>query len=154
MGGSMGKITLLCCLLLVVTATCQEDEGSGVSGLVLVELEETPDEVEIMNEVDNGHISVEEGDEGEEEIDMPSLELGAADDGTMTEEEATEDDQDMVTVKTFLGVVSGTQEETEAGTTYFKFEGIPYAEPPVGNLRFLPPRPIAEREKIVATQPG
>ena len=42
-------------------------------------------------------------------------------------------------VKTENGLVSGAAGERDANITAFK--GIPYAEPPVGNLRWTPPRP-------------
>lgn len=34
------------------------------------------------------------------------------------------------------GFVSGTLSKTWKGRTIYKFEGIPYATPPVGELRF------------------
>lgn len=43
-------------------------------------------------------------------------------------------------VKTLLGVVEGTVERTYTGTPYFQFEGVPYAAPPVGRLRYENPR--------------
>jgi len=41
-------------------------------------------------------------------------------------------------VDTKLGRIIGVKALTESGQDYVKFEGIPYAEPPVGPLRFLP----------------
>ncbi|XP_057654109.1 venom carboxylesterase-6-like isoform X1 [Diorhabda carinulata] len=39
------------------------------------------------------------------------------------------------------GLIRGTVEQTIGnGTKYYRFLGIPYAEPPVGDLRFEPPR--------------
>lgn len=35
-----------------------------------------------------------------------------------------------------LGWLLGVQETSEAGTPYYAFRGIPYAAPPVGDLRF------------------
>lgn len=44
------------------------------------------------------------------------------------------------TVQTALGRVEGTSEEDPAVTV---FRGIPYAQPPVGELRWRAPRPCA-----------
>merc|ERR1712179_411703 len=60
----------------------------------------------------------------------------------LCQDEATEEEANHVTVRTFLGSVKGQQLESQAGTPYFKFLGIPYAQAPVGNLRFKPPRPV------------
>lgn len=42
-------------------------------------------------------------------------------------------------VDTDLGRIIGVKDKTESGQDYVRFEGIPYAEAPVGSLRFLPP---------------
>lgn len=42
-------------------------------------------------------------------------------------------------VRTENGMVSGVAGERDASITAFK--GIPYAEPPIGNLRWTAPRP-------------
>ena len=45
-------------------------------------------------------------------------------------------------VETSFGVVEGTYKTSEPGSrTFSSFEGIPYASPPIGSLRFQPPRP-------------
>merc|ERR1712002_904905 len=60
-----------------------------------------------------------------------------------------------VSVHTFLGVAKGVKAETESGTPYFKFKGIPYAQPPVGSLRFQPPQPSGSwGGTLVATEDG
>lgn len=46
-----------------------------------------------------------------------------------------------VIIETEDGPVRGFINKTEDGT-YYKFGGIPYAQPPVGSLRFLPPVPV------------
>lgn len=43
---------------------------------------------------------------------------------------------DAPTVTTSLGVVQGSWAQSIDGRTYAAFEGIPYAEKPVGQLRF------------------
>ena len=53
----------------------------------------------------------------------------------------------MQTVKTDKGYVSGTV-IGEPGKEVFIFRGIPYATPPVGNLRWKPPQPAAPWEGI------
>ncbi|XP_036329446.1 esterase B1-like [Rhagoletis pomonella] len=40
------------------------------------------------------------------------------------------------------GRIRGATRETVNGITYYSFEGIPYAQPPVGKLRFRTPKPF------------
>ncbi|XP_076069707.1 carboxylic ester hydrolase-like [Oratosquilla oratoria] len=42
---------------------------------------------------------------------------------------------------TAQGPIIGEQKETESGYRYYVYAGIPYAKPPVGNLRFKDPEP-------------
>lgn len=49
---------------------------------------------------------------------------------------------DDVEVATLLGNIKGKTVVTDDGTEMNTFLGIPYAQPPVGNLRFVPPRPV------------
>lgn len=44
-------------------------------------------------------------------------------------------------VKTQQGLVEGYYDETFSGKTILAFEGVPYATPPVGDLRFQEPKP-------------
>ncbi|XP_049789550.1 esterase FE4-like isoform X1 [Schistocerca nitens] len=44
-----------------------------------------------------------------------------------------------VTVQTSLGSLRGQAEQSVSGQTMYTFKGVPYAEPPVGTLRFQPP---------------
>ncbi|VEN60654.1 unnamed protein product [Callosobruchus maculatus] len=44
-----------------------------------------------------------------------------------------------VTVKLPLGSVKGLKRSTVKGTSFYSFQGIPYAEKPVGDLRFQAP---------------
>ncbi|GAB6029208.1 hypothetical protein CHUAL_004979 [Chamberlinius hualienensis] len=46
-----------------------------------------------------------------------------------------------VIVTTANGDVRGTTTTSYSGRTFYAFRGIPYAQPPVGNLRFQPPLP-------------
>jgi len=50
-----------------------------------------------------------------------------------------------------VGQVLGTMKEASAGNTVYQFLGIPYAEPPIGSLRFEPPVPIARFQSIIET---
>ena len=43
------------------------------------------------------------------------------------------------TVKTWNGKLEGMKEETSTGQTFYKFLSVPYAEPPIGKLRFRDP---------------
>ncbi|XP_058828225.1 uncharacterized protein LOC131688090 [Topomyia yanbarensis] len=45
-------------------------------------------------------------------------------------------------VRTKLGYVSGVKATLPNGTSWYWYKGIPYAEPPVGSLRFRPPVPL------------
>ncbi|KAJ0182970.1 hypothetical protein K1T71_000946 [Dendrolimus kikuchii] len=58
-------------------------------------------------------------------------------------------------VKVAHGILQGKECLTYYGKKYYSFEGIPYAEPPVGKLRFrnpVPPRPW--QGVLDATKPG
>ena len=46
-----------------------------------------------------------------------------------------------VVIETSLGPVSGSLRNTSKGRPYHSFQGLPYAAPPVGSLRLLPPQP-------------
>ncbi|XP_063534520.1 juvenile hormone esterase-like [Cydia strobilella] len=47
----------------------------------------------------------------------------------------------MVKVSVSEGVLEGSHEKNEYGGTFYSFKGIPYAEPPLGDLRFKAPQP-------------
>ncbi|KAL0831013.1 hypothetical protein ABMA28_001899 [Loxostege sticticalis] len=47
----------------------------------------------------------------------------------------------MVQVKVTEGILDGEKITNEICGTYYSFKGIPYASPPVGNLRFKAPQP-------------
>ena len=47
---------------------------------------------------------------------------------------------DDVVVETNLGPVAGSLRTTASGQLYHSFQGLPYAAPPVGSLRLLPPQ--------------
>ncbi|XP_049299506.1 juvenile hormone esterase isoform X1 [Anopheles funestus] len=49
---------------------------------------------------------------------------------------------DRVNVKVHQGTVSGVKEKLPNGNTFCAFRGIPYAKPPVGELRFRAPQPL------------
>ena len=44
-------------------------------------------------------------------------------------------------VQTTLGPVQGSLRVTTNGHTYYSYQGLPFAAPPVGNLRLLPTQP-------------
>nr|CAD7204510.1 unnamed protein product [Timema douglasi] len=44
--------------------------------------------------------------------------------------------EDTVTVKLSQGVLRGRKVASLSGTGYYSFQGVPYAKPPVGPLRF------------------
>nr|CAD7256567.1 unnamed protein product [Timema shepardi] len=46
---------------------------------------------------------------------------------------------ELVTVKVSEGIVRGKRSTTKNGGTYYSFQGVPYANPPVGARRFKPP---------------
>ncbi|XP_047527154.1 juvenile hormone esterase-like isoform X1 [Vanessa atalanta] len=46
----------------------------------------------------------------------------------------------IVTVKE--GKLQGTIQNLPDGTKYYSFKGIPYAQPPIGKLRFMAPKPL------------
>ena len=45
-------------------------------------------------------------------------------------------DDSMLTVTTDLGKVKGSKQLSSKGKTYYSFHGIPFAKPPIGELRF------------------
>lgn len=48
---------------------------------------------------------------------------------------------DNLLVTTTKGLVRGRYRQSQLGASYRSFEGIPFAAPPVGRLRFAPPQP-------------
>lgn len=58
-------------------------------------------------------------------------------------------------VEVSQGVLKGKECITFYGKKYYSFEGIPYAEPPVGKLRFCNPEPPKPWQGVLdATKPG
>ncbi|XP_049801483.1 esterase FE4-like [Schistocerca nitens] len=55
---------------------------------------------------------------------------------------------EFVTVKTSKGILRGKSAKTSSGIMYYSFQGIPYAKPPVGPLRFKPPQPLSQWDGI------
>ncbi|XP_053686982.1 esterase B1-like [Sabethes cyaneus] len=47
-----------------------------------------------------------------------------------------------IAVQVVQGYIYGVRETLPNGENYFYFKGVPYAKPPVGNLRFMSPVPI------------
>ncbi|KAL0822711.1 hypothetical protein ABMA28_004730 [Loxostege sticticalis] len=47
----------------------------------------------------------------------------------------------MATVKVSQGILKGGKSLTENGFEYYEFLGVPYAKPPIGELRFKSPQP-------------
>lgn len=47
-------------------------------------------------------------------------------------------------ITTALGKIRGTVLPSQLGRNFYAFRGIPYAKPPVGNLRFKPPEPVEQ----------
>ncbi|XP_031348618.1 venom carboxylesterase-6-like [Photinus pyralis] len=54
---------------------------------------------------------------------------------------ANASEEESVVVRTDLGIVKGHYRYSYDNRKFLAFEGIPYAKPPVGNLRFEPPQP-------------
>ena len=52
------------------------------------------------------------------------------------------DNQLSPVVQTESGAVVGAVENLPYGKTAYQYLGIPYAEPPVGDLRFADPKPV------------
>lgn len=52
--------------------------------------------------------------------------------------------KETVVAETEFGKIKGVKKLTAYNRPYYNFEGIPYAQPPIGNLRFkAPQKPIA-----------
>ncbi|XP_012525770.2 venom carboxylesterase-6 [Monomorium pharaonis] len=51
-------------------------------------------------------------------------------------------DESVPRVKTPLGKLKGYYKTSQSGRKYEAYEGIPYALPPIGKLRFKPPQPM------------
>lgn len=47
-----------------------------------------------------------------------------------------------INVKVTQGTVSGAEELLPSGRPFYSFKGVPYAQPPVGDLRFKAPQPL------------
>ncbi|KOC63846.1 Venom carboxylesterase-6 [Habropoda laboriosa] len=55
-------------------------------------------------------------------------------------------DEKLPKVNTPLGSIIGYHKKSRNGKAYRAFEGVPYAAPPVGELRFQPPKPVQSWE--------
>ena len=55
----------------------------------------------------------------------------------------------MALVETSLGKIKGASRRSKLGKRFFSFKGIPYAQPPIGDLRFAKPVPIAAWTNIL-----
>ncbi|XP_017878197.1 venom carboxylesterase-6-like, partial [Ceratina calcarata] len=63
--------------------------------------------------------------------------------------------EEIVKVRTPLGRISGHRTVNQYGKKYDVFLGIPYAQPPIGRLRFAPPQPVQKWEyELQATKRG
>ena len=51
-------------------------------------------------------------------------------------------------IETRAGKVSGTLQKSLSGHDYYSYAGIPFAEPPTGDLRFRPPVPKKSWEGV------
>ncbi|XP_060529957.1 esterase FE4-like isoform X2 [Cylas formicarius] len=54
-------------------------------------------------------------------------------------------------VRTSNGLIQGSMEKSENGVSYYSFMGIPYAQPPVGDLRFRDPKPLTSWSGVLNT---
>ena len=52
-----------------------------------------------------------------------------------------------VRVKVNQGIVRGCEEKLPDGRSFQRFSGIPYAKPPIKELRFLPPQKLERFDK-------
>ena len=59
----------------------------------------------------------------------------------LSQEEAEITTEETKIIWTSLGAVRGLK-VTEKEATHYELLGLPYAEPPVGKLRFQPPAPV------------
>lgn len=59
-------------------------------------------------------------------------------------------------VKVKAGIVRGCEEKLPDGRSFLRFSGIPYAKPPVNELRFQAPQKLEnfEQEEIDCTKDG
>nr|XP_027216597.1 esterase SG1-like [Penaeus vannamei] len=57
-------------------------------------------------------------------------------------------EEETVSVQLLQGVIEGSRSEAKGGKSFYSFQGIPYAEPPVGSLRFKDPLPAGAWEGV------
>nr|XP_022919024.1 esterase FE4-like [Onthophagus taurus] len=56
--------------------------------------------------------------------------------------------EESLIVQTTKGRVIGKNDQTETGVKYFSFQGIPYAKPPLNQLRFEPPQEFSWNDEL------
>lgn len=60
-----------------------------------------------------------------------------------------------LTIQTRNGPILGIKKSSDYGYDYYSFQRIPYAKPPVGQLRFKDPEPIDDWTEVIdATKQG
>ncbi len=61
---------------------------------------------------------------------------------------------DAVTIKTNHGEITGEERLSRTGDKFTAFLGVPYAQPPVGELRWRPPKPLEDGWKWEGVRDG
>ena len=54
-----------------------------------------------------------------------------------------------IVVETKSGLVRGYKKNSSSGRGFFSFRGIPYAQAPIGKLRFQMPQPVIRHSEVL-----
>nr|CAD7586932.1 unnamed protein product [Timema genevievae] len=127
-----------------ITMVDDDDEELKSRNNVLITIEE-------MDE--KGNVISSKLIEPDNTIIMPSEKMTVIADGSEMVEEL--DDVETVVVQTDRGSLRGSSKISAVGNKYYSFQGIPYAKPPLGNLRFKEkPPPVHPTEIRTSISPS